>query len=190
MPLLVSRLQRVNNSMTMLNNISTWPALRWPWFLIAGSALTLELAALYFQYGMGLEPCVMCIYQRTAVTALIFAPIPALISPRSVVLRTLSLVLCLLAIIWGAQIAFEHVQMQNPENFMLLLSCDVIPNFPEWLQLHTLIPSIFEARGTCGDIDWSFLGLSMPQWMTVIFVVYLLAISVVYLIRLVKTKTI
>ena len=42
----------------------TWPALRWPWLLIALSAGILELTALYFQYGMGLEPCVMCVYQR------------------------------------------------------------------------------------------------------------------------------
>ena len=174
----------------MLNNISTWPALRWPWFILAGSALGLELVALYFQYGMGLEPCVMCIYQRTAVTALIFAPIPALINPQSIILRITSLILCLIAMIWGAQIAYEHVQMQNPDNFMLLLSCDVIPNFPDWLQLHTLLPSIFEARGTCGDIDWSFLGFSMPQWMTVIFAMYLITLCAVFALRLFKTRSI
>ncbi|MBV2095670.1 MAG: disulfide bond formation protein B, partial [Candidatus Thiodiazotropha sp. (ex Codakia orbicularis)] len=40
---------------------------RLPWLLLASSALILEGAALYFQYGLELDPCVLCIYQRAAV---------------------------------------------------------------------------------------------------------------------------
>ena len=175
--------------MLSIQSISTWPATRWPWLLLASSALVLELCALYFQYGMGLEPCVMCIYQRTAVAALIFAPLPAVFAPGNVWARAISLGLCLVAAIWGWQIANEHVQMQDPANFMLLLSCDVIPNFPDWLQLHHWLPGIFEARGTCGDIDWSLMGLSMPQWMSLLFASYSLCLIFVYLVRLLKLRT-
>ena len=37
------------------------------WFLLAFSAIVLELVALLFQFGMGLDPCVKCIYERVAV---------------------------------------------------------------------------------------------------------------------------
>jgi len=131
----------------------------------------------------------MCIYQRTAVTALIFTPIPAILAPQSTIARFVSLGLSLVAVIWGWNIANEHIQMQDPANFMLLLGCDVIPNFPSWLQLHTWLPSLFEPRGTCGDIDWSFVGLSMPQWMSIIFAGYFISLVFVYSIRLVKTRS-
>ena len=41
------------------------------WWLLAVSALALELTALWFQYGMGLDPCVKCVYQRLAVMGLV-----------------------------------------------------------------------------------------------------------------------
>lgn len=31
------------------------------WLLLVLSSLALELTALYFQYGMGLQPCVLCV---------------------------------------------------------------------------------------------------------------------------------
>lgn len=174
----------------MLKTVSTWPALRWPWALLTGSALLLEICALYFQYAMGLEPCVMCIYQRTAVIGILLGGLPALLKPDNVIARGISLLVTLVSSLWGLQIAYTHVQMQNPENFMLLLSCDVIPNFPTWLPLHTMLPAIFEARGTCGDIDWAFLGLSMPYWMMIIFAGYSVVLIAVMLSRLLLQRKI
>jgi len=173
-----------------LTAISTWPATRWPWFIVATSALILESVALYFQYGMGLEPCIMCIYQRVAVFGILLSSLPALSVPQSNIARMISITGLLVACIWGLLIALEHVAMQNPDNFLLALSCDVYPNFPDWLQLHTLMPSLFEPRGTCGDIDWSLFGYSMPQWMVFIFSCYTVCITAVIATRLLKLKTI
>lgn len=176
--------------MKLISTLSTWPVLRWPWLFLAASALLLEVIALYFQYGMGLEPCVMCIYQRTAVFGIFLAAIPATLAPQNAVARTLSFSGWGVASIWGAKIANQHVDMQNPDNFMLLLSCDAFPNFPTWAAIHEWFPAIFEARGTCGDIDWSFLGLSMPNWMLIIFLTYSISFLILLTIRLVKHKII
>ena len=46
---------------------------RTPWVLLALTALAFEITALFFQYSMGLEPCIMCIYQRTAMLGLLAA---------------------------------------------------------------------------------------------------------------------
>lgn len=174
--------------MTILSTFSTWPAIRWPWFLLAGSALLLEFIALNFQYIMGLEPCVMCVYQRAAVAGIMISALPAMIAPKLIVARILSYVIWLTSSIWGLIIAFEHVQMQNPENFMLAMSCDVYPNFPSWFAIHQWFPNIFEARGTCGDIDWIFLGYSMPQWMVVCFSLYTLLAVIIIGNRLIHSK--
>lgn len=174
--------------MTSIPLLSTWPTLRWPWLVLGGSALLLEVVALYFQYSMGLEPCVMCIYQRTAVLALCFAAIPAAIFPQYLIARVTSFLGWGIASFWGLNIAREHVEMQNPDNFMLALSCEVNPNFPTWLPLHEWFPAFFEARGLCGDIDWSFINLSMPNWMTIIFSIYIAALLVVVINRLITYK--
>lgn len=175
--------------MKMLNTIHTWPALRWPWLLLAGSALSFELVALYFQYAMQLNPCVMCVYQRAAVFGLIISALPAAIAPTSFLARTVSFSGWVISAIWGLVIAYEHVQMQNPDNFLLLMSCDVFPNFPTWLPLHTMLPWMFEPTGTCGGIDWQFIGYSMPQWMTIVFAIYTVIAAFVLAMRIVKTKS-
>ena len=46
-----------------------------PWLLLALSALALELCALFFQYALDLAPCIMCVYQRVAICAIIVAGI-------------------------------------------------------------------------------------------------------------------
>lgn len=176
----------------MSNNqsLSSWPALRWPWLLLAFSAFTLEIIALYFQYGLDLEPCVMCIYQRTAVFAILVSSLAAAYAPTSLLVRLVGFSGWGIASIWGLIIAQQHVAMQDPENFMLLLSCDAFPNFPTWLALHEWIPAFFEARGMCGDIDWSFMDRSMPQWMTVIFSFYSLTFLLFLINRLITEKKI
>jgi len=173
-----------------LSAISTWPASRWPWLILASTALLLESIALYFQYGMGLEPCIMCIYQRVAVFGILLSALPALSIPHNIFARAISIVGVLTACIWGLLMALEHVAMQNPDNFLLALSCDIYPNFPDWLQLHTMLPAVFEPRGTCGDINWSMFGYTMPQWMVFIFGCYTLCIISVISIRLFRLKAI
>lgn len=176
--------------MNVVNVISSWPASRWPWAFLALSAFAFESIALYFQYGLGLEPCIMCVYQRVAVLGLFLACLPALVRPDLALMRLTSFIGWIVSAFWGLSIAYEHVQMQNPDNFMLLMSCDIYPNFPNWLQLHQWLPGVFEPRGTCGDIDWMFLSLSMPQWMVIIFGGYSLAALFVLAARVVKKKSI
>ena len=176
--------------MSLLTTISTWPAQRWPWLLLGGSALALELVALYFQYGMGLEPCVMCVYQRAAVMGIAIAGFLGATAPTNLFIRVAAMTTWGVAAFWGLDIAYEHVQMQNPDNFLLAMSCDIYPNFPTWLAIHEWFPAVFEARGTCDSIDWMFLGLSMPAWMVVTFAVYSLTLALVLGLRLLTLRSI
>ncbi|MCG8025949.1 MAG: disulfide bond formation protein B [Candidatus Thiodiazotropha endolucinida] len=64
------------------------------------------------------------------------------------------------------------------------LSCDVNAKFPAWFKLDRWLPAVFQPTGFCGDIQWQFLGLSMPLWMVVIMVLQLIVLGVVVLIEL------
>lgn len=163
--------------------VADWPSKRWPWLLLMISALFLELSALYFQYVMDLQPCIMCIYQRNAVFGILFAGLAGILLHRYWLGRLMAFSLWAVAAIWGLLIAIEHVDIQTASNPFFSV-CEIVPNFPSWLPLHEWLPGIFAATGDCGDIDWSFLGMSMPAWMQVIFAFYSGVLGVVLIARL------
>ncbi|OKY25536.1 MULTISPECIES: disulfide bond formation protein DsbB [Thalassotalea] len=170
--------------MNFLSNLTTNKN---AWLLLFISALSLELAALYFQYMMELKPCVMCIYQRAAMWAIVFAGIVGYFTCSSVFGRLIAYGLWATGAIWGLLIANEHVDMQNA-SMAFLYGCELVPNFPQWAPLHEWLPALFKADGSCSDIDWQFLGYSMPQWMVVIYSVYTALFAAVLLSRLKQTK--
>lgn len=155
------------------------------WVLLFLSALSLEIAALYFQYMLELRPCIMCIYQRTAVFGILFAALLPIIS-NNILTRLIAYVGVGISAVWGLLIAIEHVEIQNANSLFAI--CEIVPNFPTWAPLHEWLPSIFAATGDCGDINWSFAGLSMPKWMIVVFSVYCAMLFVVLLSKAVNKK--
>lgn len=161
----------------------TLPAQPRAWLLLALSAFGLFAAALYFQFGLGLEPCVKCVYQRVAVLAVGLSALLGwwLTGSRW---QPIASVGWLIAAGWGLLIAYDHHSLQQSANAFFAV-CESIPNFPAWLPLHEWLPALFNPTGLCGDIDWAFLGLSMPAWMVVVFAVYSVAALVVIALQLV-----
>lgn len=53
---------------------------RGAWFLMVLTAVSLEVTALWFQHGMLLAPCVLCIYERCALFGIIGAGLIALLA--------------------------------------------------------------------------------------------------------------
>lgn len=144
------------------------------WWLLALSALALELSALWFQYGMQLDPCVMCVYERLAVIGLFGAGLIGALRPPSRVLRWLGYAAWAISAGWGVLLAVEHVGLQNDPS--AAMRCSFLPDFPLWLPLHEWLPALFLPTGYCDEIQWQFLSLSMAEWMVVIFAGYLLTL--------------
>jgi len=157
------------------------------WLFLATTALGLELCALFFQYALDLKPCIMCVYQRLAIIAIILAGLIGAVGHKLLIARVTAYVLWGTGAIWGTLLATEHVEMQENSG-SLFFSCEFIPNFPNWAPLHEWIPFLFEATGDCGEISWQFLGYSMPQWMIFVYAAYSLAFILVLLNRLVIAK--
>lgn len=154
-----------------MHYLSNLPTHKTAWLLLAFSAFVFELSALFFQYGLKLEPCIMCIYQRVAIWGVFIAGIVGMYSCKYIIGRLVAFVFWGIGAVWGLLLALEHHEIQT-STMSFLFSCEFTPNFPQWLPLHQWLPFLFEATGDCGDIDWQFLGYSMPQVMIVIFTVY------------------
>jgi disulfide bond formation protein DsbB len=142
---------------------------RFPWLLVAGGALALEGAALFFQYGLKLDPCVLCVYQRVAVAGILLGGLIGALAPRLVALRALGYLTFGGSAAAGLDLALEHVAVQRGES----LGCAFFAEFPNWAKLDEWFPAVFQPAGACDEITWQFVGLSMPQWMVIIFSLYL-----------------
>lgn len=126
--------------------------------------------ALYAQHVLGLEPCPLCILQRIAViaTGLVFL-VAGLHAPAGAG-RWIYAALATLAAGAGAGIAGRHVWLQS-------LPPDQVPAcgpgydyMMEAFPLDKALGMIFTGSGECADVDWQFLGLSMPWWTLIAFV--------------------
>lgn len=126
--------------------------------------------ALYLQHGQGLEPCPMCILQRYAFIAIgAVALIAAIHGPRGAALVAYSALTVLFAVAGGA-IAAWHTWLQYFPPKTLSCGTDLwylLDTFP----LAKSLPTIFQGTGDCGKVQWRMLGLSIPEWALVWFVI-------------------
>ena len=154
-------------------------ARRTAWLALALSALCLEGAALYFQYGLHLAPCVMCVYIRLAVFGLVGAGLLGAVAPARPFMRVLGLLAWAGAAGEGLSLSRELIRIQEAGPYSLEVTCSFLPKFPSWLPLHHWFPALFLPTGTCTDITWTWLGMSMAQWLQWVFLAYLVVLAVV-----------
>jgi protein dithiol:quinone oxidoreductase len=121
--------------------------------------------ALYVQFQLFIDPCPLCVLQRVAFIALgaVFA-VGAIHAPRGTMGRRIYGALAAVPALVGTGIAGWHVwlQMQPPQ---LTASCGMgWEGMVQTLPLHQAVARAFTGSGDCAEIDWVFLGLSMPTW--------------------------
>lgn len=127
--------------------------------------------ALYTQYVGGLVPCPLCTFQRGAflVLGLVFL-IAGLHAPRSRGPRATYGVLGAVAGVAGIAIAGRHVWLQHlpPDQ---VPACGPDLNYMlEAFPLGDVLRRVFTGSGECALVDWRLLGLSMPEWSLLWFV--------------------
>ncbi|NUF28486.1 Thiol:disulfide interchange protein DsbB [Gilliamella bombicola] len=156
----------------MLSLLNQYSQSRFAWFLLFFSTLSFEITALYFQHGLGLAPCTLCIYQRCAIFGIMLASIIGLIAPKNILARLAAVLIWLFSAYKGFALATFHAHLQFEPN--LSDTCSLSPQFPAWLPLDSWLPSLFNAYGSCADKIWTFLTIEMSQWMIIIFACYLI----------------
>jgi len=166
----------------MLIFLNSLPESRKSWLLLAGTATVFEVIALYFQHVMGLAPCVMCIYQRTAILGVVFAGLIGAIAPDKFPVRLIAYVVWGYSAVKGLLLALEHVKIQVTQS--PFFSCDFRPNFTRTIPVDEWFPFFFRADGDCSEISWMFLGWSMSQWMVVVFGGFVASFVIITLNRL------
>jgi protein dithiol:quinone oxidoreductase len=130
--------------------------------------------ALFLQESEGLEPCPMCVLQRYAFVAVGIAALAGAIhGPRGTALKVYAALVSLLAIAGGG-VALRHTWLQHFPPKVESCGTDLeflVNTFP----LSQALPKIFAGTGSCSKVDWTMLGMSIPEWALVWFALFLAA---------------
>ena len=129
-------------------------------------------AALYLQFVDHLEPCPLCIFQRVAfaVLGLVFL-LGALHGPKGRGGRRSYGVLALLASAVGIAVAGNHVRLQHLPPDQVPACGPGLNYMVEAMPLTSVIRKVMTGSGECAAVDWTFLGLAMPAWSLICFIV-------------------
>lgn len=130
-------------------------------------------SALYLQYVGGLDPCPLCTFQRVGyIGAGAVFLLGALHNP-GVVGRRIYAALTALCALYGAGVAGRHIWLQNlPEDQVpecgpgLDYMLDVFP-------MKDVLAMVFSGSGECAEIDWTFLGITLPELALIGFIALL-----------------
>lgn len=135
-------------------------------FLVCAALLAY---AYFLQLHAGLEPCPLCIFQRIGmiIVGLLFL-LAAIFSFRGRGARVWAVLIGLVALA-GALTSARQLWLQLHPNMMA--SCGPGLNYMvQVLPLAEVIKRVFIGTSDCGIIQWTFLGLSMPGWVLIWFV--------------------
>lgn len=147
-------------------------------------ALSLALLgfAYYAQFFQGYEPCPLCILQRFAFIVIAIGALAGLLHGSRGAMRFVHAGVVFAGGIWGVVTAGRHLWLQSlpPSE---VPECG--PGFQfmvEYFSWFEAIKSAFTGSGECAEVDWTFLGLAMPAW-TLIWYVLLMSITALALKR-------
>jgi protein dithiol:quinone oxidoreductase len=135
--------------------------------------------AYYVEYGLGLVPCPLCMFQRVAV--LLFGAIcvlGALHGPGVLGARIYAL-LALLAGVLGSLIAGRHVWLQSLPKDQVPSCAPPLDYMWDHFPFGNMLKTVLMTSGECANVDWAFLGFSMPAWTFLAFVLMALAMLVI-----------
>ena len=129
-------------------------------FLLLASVGSL-LAAFFFQYVIGLQPCILCIWQRWPYAIVIVLAALTLATVRSARLKAALLALCGVALLIGGGIAVFHVGVEQ-HWWTGTPGCGVPATANSLEEMRAQIMAAPVVR--CDQVAWSLFGISMAGY--------------------------
>ncbi len=159
------------------------------WFLLVALACASMLAyGLYVQHVLFIDPCPLCVLQRLAFIWIGVVALLAFIHNPGKTGRWVYTSLFVTGGVVGTAIAGRHVWLQNlPQD--QVPDCGMGLNYMlETMPFAEVLSEVFHGSGECAEIDWTFLGLSMPNW-TLLWFIGLTVATIIVIAKASKAKT-
>lgn len=149
-------------------------------FIVLVIVAAMAFALYYLEGVLHLEPCPLCVVDRVILVAIAAVCFIALLHNTRGIVRWVYTLLAALLSLLGVGVSARHIWLQNlppdqvPEcgpNLMYML--DVFP-------LDDVIKRVFTGSGSCAEVDWTMLGLTIPQQTLMLFIFLFLLVFIAH----------
>jgi len=139
------------------------------YFLLFFICHELLVAAYYFEFYLGLEPCPLCMVSRAIVLILgSFFLLAALHNPKKLLQKIYHIIFSLISLL-GIFVSGRHLYLQS-------LPADEVPScgpgleyMLDTLPMSEVLKEVLHGSGECAEVSWEFFSLSMPAWMLIVY---------------------
>jgi disulfide bond formation protein DsbB len=127
------------------------------------AVIAMLFARVYLEQVLGLPPCPLCMTQRVFVVLWGGIALLAALHNPARLGRRIYATLCALAAVAGAAIAVRHVWIQHLPPDQVPACGPSLEYMLETLPFSETLSIVLMGDGNCADIQWTFLGLSIPE---------------------------
>lgn len=128
---------------------------------VSVGALAMAFAA---EYLFGLDPCILCLYQRIPYAVTVVLAAAALVAPTHGRLRTGLVTLCAVVFFAGAALAFYHVGVEQHWWGSIAGCGGELATDLTLEDLKSQLTGGFVPRKPCDRVDWELFGLSLAGY--------------------------
>ncbi len=126
--------------------------------------------AVYAERVLGFIPCPLCMFQRVCIVSLGIVFLIAALHPAR---RTGAFVYGILIFIAAGAatwVSARHVWIQHQPPGTVPSCGAPLENLLQMFPVLEVIRRVMTGGGECGNVDWTFLGVSMPGWVLILSV--------------------
>ncbi len=128
--------------------------------------------ALYFEYAKGLQPCPLCLMQRLCAFLLVLCCLVSLCF-RIKHVRILTVFQTLFSGL-GLYFSIRQLWLQSLPPDQSSICMPGIHAMLRYFPMNTVMKALFWGTSECSEVTWHWLGLTMPGWSALYFLVILL----------------
>ena len=148
------------------------------YMIMVGYSISLMLTALFFEHYLLLKPCMLCYLQRFAAVLVGFIGFIGFIhNSKNIIVFKTYLGASIISILTGIGLSIRQLYLQS-------LPAELVPSCaPDMDYLLDALPFFevllmaIQGDGNCAEVLWSFMGISIPGWLLVGFLIALLYLS-------------
>ncbi len=147
-------------------------------FLLLSTILVIT-AAFYFEYAMGLQPCPLCLMQRCCAFLLgtcCLMGITLGTLRRARIVAGLQLFFSASGIFFAARQVWLQ-SLPKDSSTMCMPGLDILMRYFPW---NVVLKALFWGTADCGEVTWRWLGLTMPAWSALYFMLIFLICGLVF----------
>jgi len=131
--------------------------------LAIAALIAILFARVYLEDMLGLAPCPLCMTQRVFVVMWGGIALVAALHNPAAWGRRVYAVLCTLAALAGGAVAVRHVWIQHLPPDQVPACGPSLEYMLETLPFSETLSLVLMGDGNCAEIQWTFLGLSIPE---------------------------